>query len=348
MAKQGRKYVTTGILVVLILAASYWGFNFLKNNDLFNKQYTYHVVYDHIGGLNVSSPVTMNGFEVGQVSDIQMPMETNNKLLVTISTEEDYPIPDSSVARIYSSDLMGTKAIGIELSGKSVMHEDGDTLTGTTEESLKEQVSMQMLPIKNQAEDLMKEMQTAIEVVGYIFNEETQNNLKTSFASIKHTVSYLETSTQNLDSLMTQEKNRIAAILVYVEKITRNLNNNSEAITNTINNMSDISDSLKAAKLTKTLNDVDKAMNDLAKITYKINNGEGSFGQLVNNDTLYNDLQRTSKNLDRLVWDIRANPERYINVKLFDLGRDVQVVDESMLNKRDKKRLERKRERMDE
>jgi phospholipid/cholesterol/gamma-HCH transport system substrate-binding protein len=348
MSKQNRKYIITGVLVVVILGASYWGFNFLKGNDLFNKQHTYHVVYDQIEGLNVSSPVTMNGFEIGQVSDIKMLTDRDSKLLVTITTEENYVVPDSSIARIYSKDLMGTKAVGIELSGKSSMHADGDTLLGATEESLKEQVSMQMLPIKNQAEDLMDEMKTAIEVVGYIFNEETQNNLKKSFASIKRTVSYLETSTQNLDSLMTQEKSRIATILNNVENITKNLNNNSEAITNTITNMSDISDSLKAANLAQTLSDVDKALNDLAVITEKINNGEGSFGQLVNNDTLYNELERASKNLDRLVWDIRANPERYVNVKLFDLRRDVQVVDESMLNKRDKKRLERKRERMNE
>ncbi|MFO7878704.1 MAG: MlaD family protein [Bacteroidota bacterium] len=348
MAKNlSRKYTLTGILVVLILGFSYWGFNFLKGNDLFDEQDTFHVVYQQVEGLNVSSPVTMNGYEIGKVSNIGFMPNTRGKLIVSLTIDNDFQIPDSSIARIYSKDLMGTKAIAIERSGKQAQHASGDTLIGKTEESLRDQVSMQMLPIKNQAEELMKEMQTAIEVVGYIFNEETQNNLKNSFASIKRTVGYLETSTQNLDSLMTREKSRIALILANIDRITANLNENGEQISNTINNLSEISDSLKAVNMKQTMADVNHSMQNLAEITDKINNGEGSLGLLINNDSLYNELQRASYNLDRLVWDMRANPDRYIKLRLFDLRRDVQVIDESMLNKRDKKRLEKKRERME-
>ncbi|MEA3449156.1 MAG: MlaD family protein [Bacteroidota bacterium] len=343
MTKQGRKYIFTGVLIVIILATSYWGFNYLKNKDLFNKQRTYFVLYDRVEGLNVSSAVTMNGYQIGQVDNITMLTKQNNQLLVSIITDNKYAIPDSSIARIYSMDLMGTKGIEIVLSNSNTYHEDSDTLIGTTEQSLKEQVSMQMMPIRNQAEDLMKEMQTAIEVVRYIFNEETQRNLKNSFSSIKRTVSYLETSSQNLDSLMTDERTRIASILTNIDNITSTINNNNEAISNTIKNISDLSDSLKSAQLTQTLNQANKAINDVVVITNKINQGEGSLGLLVNNDSLYYELESASTNLNRLVQDMRINPKRYIDLRLFDLRRDVMVVDESSLSKKDKKRLEKKR-----
>jgi phospholipid/cholesterol/gamma-HCH transport system substrate-binding protein len=346
MTKQGKKYIFTGILIVIILATSYWGFNYLKNKDVFNKQYIYYVLYDRIEGLNASSKVTMNGYQIGQVDNIKMLNEKDNQLLVTIITEKEYNIPDSSIARIYSMDLMGTKGIELVLSNSDTLHEKGDTLIGQTEQSLKEQVSMQMMPIRNQAEELMKEMQTAIEVVGYIFNEETQRNLKNSFSSIKRTVNYLETSSENLDSLMTGEKNRIVSILNNLDSITSTINKNNEAISNTINNMSDLSDSLKAAQLTQTLNQANKAINDMAVITDKINQGEGSLGLLVNNDSLYYQLEEVSTNLNRLVLDMRINPKRYIDLRLFNLRRDVMVIDESSLSKKDKKRLERKREKM--
>ncbi|MGC9331093.1 MAG: MlaD family protein [Bacteroidales bacterium] len=344
MTKQGRKYVFTGVLIVIILATTYWGFNYLKNKDLFNKQHTYYVLYDRIEGLNISNAVTMNGFQIGQVDDIKMLTEQNNQLLVSITTDNKYTIPDSSVARIYSMDLIGTKGIEILLSNSNTCYKDGDTLIGATEQSLKEQVSMQMMPIRNQAEDLLKEMQTAIEVVRYIFNEETQRNLKNSISSIKRTVSYLETSSENLASLMEKEKNRMASILNNIDNITSTISNNNEAIKNTINNMSDLSDSLKAAQLTKTLNQANKVINDVAVITDKINKGEGSLGLLVNNDSLYNELESASTNLNRLVQDMRFNPKRYIDLRLFDLRRDVMVVDETSLSKTDKKRLEKKRE----
>ncbi|MDA3820792.1 MAG: MlaD family protein [Candidatus Delongbacteria bacterium] len=345
MTKQRRKYIFTGVLIVIILATSYWGFNYLKNKDLFNKQRAYYILYERVEGLNVSSAVTMNGFQIGQVDDIKMLTKQNNQLLVSIITDNKYAIPDSSIARIYSMDLMGTKGIEIVLSNSNTYHEDDDTLIGETEQSLKEQVSMQMMPIRNQAEDLMKEMQTAIEVVGYIFNEETQRNLKNSFSSIKRTVSYIETSSQNLDSLMTEEKSRITSILNNIDNITSTISNNNEAISNAIKNISDLSDSLKAAQLTQTLNQANKAINNVAVITDKINQGKGSLGLLVNNDSLYYELESASANLNRLVQDMRINPKRYIDLRLFDLRRDIMVVDESSLNKRDKKRLEKKRER---
>jgi phospholipid/cholesterol/gamma-HCH transport system substrate-binding protein len=345
---QKSKYTLIGILVVLILAAAYWGFNFLKANDIFNKQNNYFIVYERIDGLNVSSPVTINGYKVGQVTDIQLTQNKKIELLITITTSSEYQIPVSSVARIYSMDLMGTKGIEIEFSESNQFHADNDTLIGTMEQSLKDQVNMQMLPIKNQAEELMKEMESAIAVVKYIFNEETRQNLHNSFASIKKTVEYLENSSQNLDSIMSGQKTRIARILEYSERITHNLSDNSEAITNLIQNLSDVSDSLAKADIVQTINDANKAVAKISEITDKINRGEGSLGLLINNDSLYNELQSASVNLDRLLYDMRLNPQRYVNVKLINFGRDIQVVDESMLNDRDRKKLEKKRQRIEE
>lgn len=344
--KTRRKYSFIGFLVVLVIASSYWGFNYLKGKDLFNKQLTYHIIYERIDGLNVSSPVTINGFKVGQVTDIQMLRERNAQLLVTIDLEGEYILPQGSVAQIYSMDLMGTKGIEILLGDTNVMHVENDTLIAQMEQSLRDQVSMQMLPIKNQAEELMKEMESAIAVISYIFNEETQRNLQRSFESIKKTVNYLETSSQNLDSLMTDQKSRIARILEYSENITSNLSNNSEQITNAIQNISSFSDSLSAINLVQTVDKANKVLDEFAQISTKINEGEGSLGLLINNDSLYRELERASVNLDRLVWDLRMNPERYLKIRVFDFGKDVQVVDESMLNKREKKQLEKKRQRL--
>jgi phospholipid/cholesterol/gamma-HCH transport system substrate-binding protein len=238
---------------------------------------------------------------------------------------------------------MGTKGIEIILNNNNRLLEENDTLQGSIEQSLKDQVSMQMLPIKTQAEDLMKEMESAIAIVAYIFNEETKTNLQHSFASIKRAVSYLESSTQSLDSLMIQEKTRIARILQYTENITANINNNGDAITNALTNISEFSDTLKTIDIANTVNEANKIITDIGLITDKINNGEGSLGLLINDDSLYNELEKASINLDKLIWDMRANPERYINIKLIDFGRDIHVIDESLLKKRDKKILEKKR-----
>ncbi|MEA1873296.1 MAG: MlaD family protein [Bacteroidota bacterium] len=349
MSKKSRgKYSLIGFLVILVLVASYWGFNYLKGNDLFNKQNTFHVVYESINGLNVSSPVTINGYKVGQVTEIHMLHQQNANLLISFDLSNEYPIPQNSIARIYSTDLMGTKGIKIELADSELLHIENDTLIGKMEQSLRDQVSIQMLPLKNQAEELMSEIESAIAVIQNIFNEKTQRNLQNSFESIKQTVSYLESSSQNLDSLMSDQKTRIARILEYSERITKNLDKNSDAITNTIKNLSQFSDSLAVINLVQTIDNANKIVGEFAQISEKINKGEGSLGMLINNDSLYLELERASVNLDRLIYDIRMNPEHYVNVKLINFGKEVRVVDESMLNEREKRQLKKKRERLKE
>jgi phospholipid/cholesterol/gamma-HCH transport system substrate-binding protein len=49
----------------------------------------------------------------------------------------------------------------------------------------------------------------------------------------------------------------------------------------------------------------------------KINSGQGSLGMLVNNDTLYRNLEASSKSLDALLTDMKANPNRYVHFSVF-------------------------------
>lgn len=340
------KNTLLGILAVGILGLSYWGFTFLKGQDIFNRNNEFFVVYEHIEGLGISSPVTVNGFKIGQVTEIRMLHGNYGKLAVSIETSREYPIPDSSVARIYSMDLMGTKGIEILLSDKPGRHESGDTLYSDVEQSLKEQVSMQMLPIKNKAEDLLEEMATAIEVVKSIFNKKTQENLTSSFNSIKKTVDNLENTSNNLDTLISEEKNNVKAIIEKTRSLVTNLEQNKETFNYLLNNLSDLSDTLLAADIAGTIIKADKAISDVTDVTERIKNGEGSLGMLINDDSLYNSLDNASKNMDRLIWDLRANPKRYFNLKLLDLGRTVNVVSEDQLNLKERRKLEKKRKRL--
>ncbi|MDO8898266.1 MAG: MlaD family protein, partial [Bacteroidales bacterium] len=115
MTLKNRKVYTVALSFVLALVLFIWGFNFLKGKDVFNKEQLYFVEYDQVNGLIRSNPVVINGLRVGQVRDIYFHPSLNGKLIVVIALTTKFPVPDNSIARIFSSDLMGSKAIELQL-----------------------------------------------------------------------------------------------------------------------------------------------------------------------------------------------------------------------------------------
>ncbi|MDD4149559.1 MAG: MlaD family protein [Bacteroidales bacterium] len=340
MQKSKKRYILYGLVGIIILATAYWGLNFLKGTPLFKKTNYYYVYYDRIEGLNKSNAVTVNGYKIGQVADITFLPDDNMQLLITLEITNEFLLPDSTVARIYSMDLMGSKGVELIFGSSKNYHKPNDTLIGQVEQSLKDQVSVQMLPIKNQAEDLMKEIENAIAVITYIFNEETRNNLEKSFASIKTTMEYIEHSAFSLDTLLVQESGKISRILSNVESITLNLRNNHDQISNIINNLSSFSDTLVALNISQTIIQANKALVDFNAIIERVNNGEGSLGQLIKDDKLAKQLENAAENLDKLLKDLRLNPKKYVNFNLMNIGRTVNVSDESELSRRDIRAIE--------
>ncbi len=316
------KEVKIGGVAVIAVSLMIWGFNYLKGKNILKQTNIYYGVYHNIEGLAETAPVLLKGYKVGQVDEIYFNTQyAPDRLIVKFSVEDRIMIPKGSVANIFSSDLLGTKAVKLLLSESDEYLESGDTLVAAVETDLKEQVSIQMLPLKNKAEDLMVEMQEALEVVRYVFNENTQKNLRKSFESIKNTIANLENTTSNLDTLLNEEKKQLAGIFRNVEAITANIRDNNEALSMAIQNISNISDSLAKANLNQTMRNAEKVFLQTGEIMEKINQGEGSIGMLVNNDTLYYNLQSTSKELDKLILDIRNNPGKYLNFSVFG-GKD--------------------------
>lgn len=332
-------FIKIGIIVSLTLFSLIWSVNFLKSKGTFNSDSVFYVVYERIDGLSVSNPVLINGFTVGQVRNISFLPDTSGMLVVEIALKNEFNLPKGSVARIFSSDLMGTKAIGIIYGEDNLMHESGDTLIADFEGSLQEMVSIQMLPLKNKAEDLMKQMEEAIEIVNYIFNEETRDDIMSSFKNIKKTFAKLESSSTNLDSIVSQGKNKIENILSNVESISKNLEKNNELISHALLNISNITDSLAQANLKQTMLETHLLVTQLNEITTKINNSEGTIGLLINNDTLYNNLEDVTYNLNRLVEDLRLNPKRYVQFSAFNLGKTVYVEEDQSDTKGKKEKI---------
>jgi phospholipid/cholesterol/gamma-HCH transport system substrate-binding protein len=311
------KPVLIGLTFILALALFIWGFNFLKGKNVLKKQYFYYATYQNIEGLEVANPVLINGLRVGQVNKIFFSPDMSGEIIVLMMLNQDFPIPRNSVARIISADLMGSKTIDLKLGDDIELARPLDTLASSTEASIKDEVNAQVQPIKVKAENLLSSIDSLVVAIQTIFNESARENLVKSFNDIRLTFYNLERTTSNIDTLVESEANRIASILENIDSISLTISENRESISNIISNLETFSDSLAKADIAGTFKKADKSLAELETILTKINEGEGTIGMLMHNDTLYMEINKSAEELNKLLEDIRLNPKRYVKFSLF-------------------------------
>jgi phospholipid/cholesterol/gamma-HCH transport system substrate-binding protein len=306
-----------GFLFVLATAVLVWGFSFLKNKNILYKERVLIAVYKHVNGLNPSNPVYINGVKVGQVDKVFFDPKMNGDIIVELVFTDKFPIQSNSVARIFSEDLMGSKAVEILLGNSQEFAQNGDTLVTDVETSLKDAVNQQILPLKIKAEDLLSSIDTMVIAIKGIFNREAREDLSASIKSIRQTMNNLESTTQSLDTLLITQSSRLSSIIYNIDMITRNLNSNSQEINRVLDNLASLSDTIAKSNISGIITNLDTTIANLSLVMGRIEKGEGTLGMLINDDQLYNDLQKSASELNLLLEDIRLNPKRYVRVSVF-------------------------------
>ena len=308
-----KKEVKIGILVISALALLIWGFNYLKSVDIFKSQKTIFAVYNQVNGLQPSNSVFIKGIKVGKVKEIYLDPNNSSRVIVKLTVASKFSIPKNSIALI-ESDLLGTRSINLKFGDSKVFINSNDTLNSGTQQSIKDEVNQQIIPLKIKAENLLISMDSVMNVIQFVLNEKTEINLIKSFESLKNVIRNFESITYNLDTLVGSQRNRLSNIIGNVESISQNLKNNNQKLSNIINNFSNISDSLAKANISKTINKANETLTQTSEIMTKINKGEGTMGMLINNDSLYKNLNTSTKQLNLMLEDIRLHPKRYLSL----------------------------------
>jgi len=311
------KEVKVGFLVTAALAALLWGMNYLKGIDIFTGDNKYFAIYNQVDGLVPSSDVILNGVKIGQVSKIEFLQDKSGRILATMLIKRKVFVGKNSVASIISSDLLGGRAIDIKLDSLSPPAQDGDTLLSDIQSSLSEQVG----PIKDKAERLIMSLDSLAVSLNQVFNPVTRKNLDNSVVNLDKSLKSIENASRSLDNMISSENGKLRKMIANVESITNNIKNNNEELSNVIRNFSQISDTLVKADLAAVISNTNKTLQQTSSIMEKINRGEGSLGLLINDDSLYNALQRGAEDLDRLLIDLKQNPRRYVHFSVFGGGK---------------------------
>lgn len=299
-----------GILVTASLAALIWGLNYLKGKDIFTGRNRYYAVYQNVDGLVTSNPVFMNGFRIGIVNRIDFMPDQSGRLVVTLLIDNDVFVSRNSVAKIFSSDLIGTKALRIDLGDAREALQDEDTIRAELEFSFAQQMGKQVGPLKDKSEKLIVTIDSLASMLYQLFDPSTKNNLREGIGHLNHTLA-------EVDQMMADDRSKLNVMLGNLSSIMTNLHNNNDQINRILSNMHAISDTLAAVNFNETIHRADQTLIQMEQVLEKINKGQGTLGQMVNNDTLYQHLDQSARDLDLLLKDLKANPKRYVHFSVF-------------------------------
>ena len=306
-----------GATFILAIVIFVWGYNYLKGKDLFSKQMILYSRYHKIDGLVTANPVLINGKQVGAVNRIYFAPDHSGDLIVTFLIKDKFPIPKNTVARIVNATLLGAKSVDFKLGDSKIMAKSGDTLRGTVEVTLKDEVSEALAPMKARAERILSNADTLIKALSKLMSKETRGNLQTSFEDIAGTLHNLNVTTAELKNVVHKSGGHVTVTLANLDSITGTLNASRSDLRAMIANFRNVSDSLSAADLAGTIRQTKASLEHINQLLGKINRGQGTVGQLIVNDSLYRELNKSVTDLDKLLKDLKANPHRYLKFSVF-------------------------------
>jgi phospholipid/cholesterol/gamma-HCH transport system substrate-binding protein len=294
--------IKTAVLVLMSILLFIWGYNFLKGKNLFDNNNKLYVIYENVAGLAPSAPVTLNGLTIGKVNSITI--NPDGKLLVELHITTDFPISKSSIAEIYDSGLVGGRQIAIKpnLLDKNYTV-SGDYLKASSKLGLTDALAQQLEPLQAKIQELLKNADVLFTNVNDVLDTQTRQNLKSSIASLNATLSEFSVASKNVNELLAENKSKLNNTLKNVDKVS--------------GNFATISDSLAKANLGQTVKNLEKTLAKVDKIMADLEQGKGTMGKLIKDETMYTNFSKTSKELELLLQDVRLHPTRYVNVSLF-------------------------------
>ena len=294
-----------GVFVVVVMIASFFLINYLRGEDLMNREIDIVSHYDNAEGLVASAPVYIKGYKAGKVTEVLYRPQTGD-FEVRCSVRKEFEVPQDSRMIIYGVDIMGGKGVKIELGTSEINVEDGGNLTGGVEPSLMDGLAGEIGPLLSKVSTTLDSLGVTVAGVNRVLNENNTN-------SISRTIAHLE------------------KIMTDVEGIVSAIGGKSSELESFLSNLATLSDSFNsvAAKVDTTVagvNDILKTVNDahienvivsLNTLLENINDPDGTVKKLFTEDSIPNSVDELLNDVDTLVKNIQENPKKYIKISVF-------------------------------
>lgn len=293
-----KKETRIGLFAVIVIAAALFMIEFLKGRDIFSSNNTYYIIYPSVEGLDISTSITVGGYNAGTVSDISY-SNARKDYTVTVSVSKDFKIPEDSRMEVYSSDILGTKKIRVLMGSSGINAQSGDTLDGTAETDM-------LSALGGSLDTVIRQIGTVAESVNTLLDERNRKEIGLLINRLNNTAA-------NLDAITGMIRSKGPDMEIFVDNlnsIARKLDSAAVSAGNVLDNAENVTASIRDAGISETI-------DSLRMLLSKIQDPAGSTGKLLASDSLYNSITSLSNNLDSLVQSIRRDPKKYIKISVF-------------------------------
>ena len=298
------KEIKTAILVISGVLLFIFIFNYLKGENVFDASKKISAIYDNVEGLAPSAAVTINGHKIGKVQSIEFNGDGSGLLKVTMLIGDNFDFSVNSVAELYEAGLIGGKAIAIipAFDGATLV-QSGDVLTSTVKPGLTDLVNQRLTPLQEKIEKMMLSADLLLNNLNEVFDIQTKDNIKLSIAELSNTITSFKATSESLNGLVSDNKSSIGETILNFNKISQDLTS--------------VSKSLSESDLDSIMLNLKSTLSSFDNLLATIENGEGSIGKLMKDDSAYNNLNAATKQLEQLLEDMKLNPKRYVHFSLF-------------------------------
>lgn len=320
MKKIFSKNVIIALVVVLGLALLYWGIEFLKGVNLFEPANYYVSKFEKVDGLNVSTPVTVNGYQVGLINEMNYDYATN-QIEVKMRLDENLKIPIGSSVSL-SKDLLGGATLRLNLADGKAYHKVGDEIPNVINGGLMDKVGKDLMP---QVNEIMPHVNDILVNVDRLTSNPALNS---SVSQLGDIMSKINASANDLNVLMKNLSSLSQSLNGSVPGVVNGFSGIETKVDGTMSNIQTLSSTLNTKvndlptqQLQATITDLNSTLANLKQLTSelnaKLNDRNSSLGLLMNDRQLYDNANGAVMSLDSLLSDIKANPKRYITIKVF-------------------------------
>ncbi len=294
-----------GTFVVTIAVASFFLINYLRGEDLFNREIDLTSRFETVDGLVASAPVYIKGYKAGKVSEITYDTELEN-FIVTCAVSKEFRIPADSRMTIYSMDIMGSKGVRIDLGKSQTVAEDGSSLSPSFEAGLMDGLAAEIAPLMGKVNNILDSLNVTVSGVNRMLSEQNQTNLSGILAHLDETMSDLN----RLASAVGGKSAEIENVIENVAGLSAKLGGIAEQVDTTLSGVNDFVKEINSA-------DIEGLAASVKELLENINDPEGSVGRLMSDDTVYNSVNSLISDIDELIRKMKENPKKYMKISIF-------------------------------
>ena len=299
------KELKIGVFVIIVSIVSFFLINYLRGEDIFNREIEVVSEYENLEGLVASSPVFIKGYKAGKVSEVIYNPETGS-FNVVCSVRKEFMIPRDSRMIIHAMDIMGTKAVKIDLGNSDEAVEDGGYLEPAVEYGLMDQLSGEIAPLLSKVSCTLDSLGVTVSGVNRVLSEKNT-------ASISRIIAHLEATMKDVKNLGSSIEGRSSELETFIGNLadlSAEFNVIAQKVDTTVSGVNDMVNTLNES-------DIDGVVTSLKTLLENMNDPDGSIGKLLTEDGVYNSVDSLLNDVDVLVKKIQENPKKYIKVSVF-------------------------------